>query len=153
MRHKTAFVTTFLPPKALHRSLAILLLWIGAFLSWPVSAEVVATFWSQELGRNFPHAFFTLHGARADGTSVRASYGFTPKALTPAVFFGTVPGRVDETTDRYISRSNAHFSVAITDAQHAAIMGLVTEWGENGDQRGNPVRAYTGHCFALGRTS
>ena len=133
MRHKVAFVITLLLPQAVRLSLAIVALCLGVFVSSPVSAEVVATFWSQEMGRNFPHAFFTMHGARTDGTRVRASYGFTPKALTPAVFFGTVPGRIDETTDRYISRSNAHFSVVITDAQHDAIMALVTEWGENGD--------------------
>lgn len=98
-------------------------------------AEVVATFWSQELGRNFPHAFFTLHGTRVDGTRVRASYGFTAKAITPAILFGTVPGRIEEATDAYIARSNAHFSVVLTQAQHDAIMKLVAEWGEEGDHR------------------
>ncbi|WP_257558076.1 hypothetical protein [Sphingobium sp. CFD-2] len=123
------------PSRILCIHFAIAFLCLSFFLAPVVRAEVVVTFWSQELGRNFPHAFFTLHGTRTDGTKVRASYGFTAKAITPAILLGTVPGRIDETTDRYIARSNAHFSVLLTDAQHDAIMRLVAEWGENGDHR------------------
>lgn len=124
------------PARVLLRlQLAVAALCLSFLLPSAVRAEVTATFWSQELGRNFPHAFFTLHGTRADGTNAHVSYGFTAKAITPAILFGTVPGRIEETSEAYIARSNAHFSVVLTQAQHDAIMKLVAEWGEEGDHR------------------
>jgi len=115
--------------------LAAAALCLSFLLPGAAQADVTVTFWSQELGRNFPHAFFTLHGVRADGTDVHLSYGFTAKAITPAILFGTVPGRIEETSEAYIARSNAHFSVVLTQAQYDAIMKLVAEWGEEGDHR------------------
>lgn len=124
------------PARVLLRlQLAMAALCLSFLIPAAVRAEVTATFWSQELGRNFPHAFFTLHGIRADGTSVHVSYGFTAKAITPALLFGTVPGRIEKTSDAYIARSNAHFSVVLSEAQYDAIMKLVAEWGEEGDHR------------------
>lgn len=119
----------------LRLQLAVAALCMSFLFPAAARAEVTATFWSQELGRNFPHAFFTLHGTRADGTRVHVSYGFTAKAITPAILFGTVPGRIEETSEAYIARSNAHFSVVLTQAQHDAIMKLVAQWGEEGDHR------------------
>ncbi|WP_148648631.1 hypothetical protein [Sphingobium baderi] len=123
------------PIPLIRLNLMFAILFVSFLLPSAVRAEVVATFWSQELGRNFPHAFFTLHGTLADGTRVRASYGFTAKAITPAILVGTVPGRIEEATEAYIARSNAHFSIGLTDARYEAMMNLVAEWGEGGDHR------------------
>ncbi len=115
----------------------------------PARAAVTITFWSQELGQSFPHAFFTLAGTPdAGGPTVSAAYGFTAKAITPALLTGTVGGRIDLPTERYIARSNAHFSVVLTDAQYAKVIALVDEWGPNGNSRYNLNRRNCVHFVA-----
>lgn len=115
----------------------------------PAHAAVTITFWSQELGTNFPHAFFTLKGVPdAGGEPVDASYGFTAKAVTPAVLFGDVPGRIDIATHDYIAKSDAQFSLELTDDQYRSIMSLVDEWGENGDHHYNLNRRNCVHFVA-----
>lgn len=98
-------------------------------LSPPAFAQVVATFYSHEFGNDFPHAFFTVKGTTiADGTPVDTNYGFTAKVITPAILFGSVPGRIDIAKPGYIRGSNAHFAITLTDAQYAALMALVEKW-------------------------
>lgn len=100
----------------------------------PAQAGVTISFWSHEFGNEFPHAFFVLEGTPdAGGEPVEASYGFTAKAVSPAILMGSVPGRIDVTKRSYIERSDVHFSVTLTDAQYAAVLRLVEEWGESGD--------------------
>lgn len=120
----------------LRRLLLALLLAIGTVQ--PVQAAITMTFWSHELGNEFPHAFFALRGVPdAGGAPVDVNYGFTARSLTPAILFGTVRGRLDLATPSYMRRSDVQFSVTLTDAQYAAVLALVREWGETGDTRYN----------------
>jgi len=106
-------------------------------LSSPAFAQVVATFYSHEFGDDFPHAFFTVKGTTiAGGTPVDANYGFTAKVITPAILFGSVPGRIDIAKPGYIRGSNAHFAVTLTDAQYEALMAVVEKW------RAAPIPSY-----------
>ena len=120
----------------LRRLFLTLLLAIG--LGQPAQAAITMTFWSHELGNEFPHAFFALRGVPdADGAPVDVNYGFTARSLTPAILFGTVQGRLDLATPSYMRRSDVQFSLVLTDAQYAAVLALVREWGETGDTRYN----------------
>ncbi|WBH17308.1 hypothetical protein [Sphingomonas radiodurans] len=118
---------------------------IAAFLlsltALPANAAIVITFWSHELGNHFPHAFFTLRGTPdAGGPPVDLNYGFTPKAISPAILFGPVQGRLDIAKPSYMEGSDAQFSVVLTDRQYADILRLVDEWDEtkgNGTYRMN----------------
>ena len=113
----------------LFRPLAFLLLWLGTAL--PAQAAVVITFWSHEFGNSFPHAFITLRGTPdAGGATVDADYGFTAKTVSPALLFGTVPGRVEPAPRSYIEKSDAQFSVTLTDAQYAQVLALIAAWDE-----------------------
>lgn len=113
----------------LRRFLTGVLLWCA--LSMPASAAVTITFWSHELGNSFPHAFFTLRGTPdAGGPAVDANYGFTPKAISPAMLFGTIPGRLDIAKPGYIRGSDAQFSLTMTDAQYDAVLAMVRQWGD-----------------------
>lgn len=94
-----------------------------------VEARVVASFYSHELGSTFPHAFFTLEGAlEGSGEKIATNYGFTAKAVTPAVLFGPVVGVVESAKPSYIANSDKRFSIALTDAQYAAVMEVVKRW-------------------------
>ncbi|WP_211280007.1 hypothetical protein [Sphingomonas dokdonensis] len=123
-------------------TLAALLLSLAAL---PAHAAVTITFWSHEFGNHFPHAFFTLRGTPdAGGAPVDLNYGFTPKAITPAILFGPVKGRIDIAKRGYMDGSDAQFSLTLTDAQYASILRLVDEWDETkGD---NTYRMNSRNC-------
>lgn len=122
--------------RALFHVLAATLLWLGGTASaW---AAVTITFWSHELGNSFPHAFVTLRGVPdAGGAAVDGNWGFTAKAITPAILMGSVAGKVDSLTPFYIRNSDAQFSVVLSDAQYADVLRLMQEWGEGGDSHYN----------------
>jgi hypothetical protein len=133
--------------RPLLRGFALLLLTLATIV--PAQAAVTITFWSQEFGQNFPHAFFTFSGAPdAGGPAVNESYGFTAKAITPALLMGSVGGRIDRPKPSYIAKSNAHFSVVLSDAQYAALRSLIVEWGETGDSHYNLNRRNCVHFVA-----
>lgn len=105
--------------------LAVMLL-IAPQSAW---AEVVVTFYSHELGSSFPHAFFTTKGKIDEtGTAVDANYGFTATSVTPAVLFGSVHGKMDIATPKYIAASDPRFSLTLKGADYARLMKFVDEW-------------------------
>ena len=115
--------------RPLLRLIALLCLCVGYTL--PAQAAVTITFWSHELGHSFPHAFFTVRGvADAGGAPVDANFGFTAKSVSPALLMGPVAGKLDIATPTYIAASDAQFWVVMTDAQYAAVLGLVDAWSE-----------------------
>lgn len=127
-----------------------LLIASGLFAALPASAQVTVTFWSQEFGQNFPHAFFQVRGVpEAGGEPVDAYFGFTAKAITPAILWGTVAGRIDRPTPGYVQKSNAHFSLTVSDAQYNALLALVREWDDKlGDGDYNLNRRNCVHFIA-----
>lgn len=133
--------------RAILRTVAPLLLALGSVV--PAQAAVTITFWSQEFGQNFPHAFFSFSGTPdAGGPAVDESYGFTAKAITPALLMGSVGGMIDRPKPSYIAKSNAHFSVVLSDAQYASVRALIDEWGEKGDTHYNLNRRNCVHFVA-----
>ena len=98
--------------------------------SAPACAAVEIAFYSRELGgNNFPHAFVVLHGSvDATGEPVDTSYGFTAKAVTPAVLFGSVAGEVIVERPQQIARSDRQFTVTLRDEQYYRVMSVVEEW-------------------------
>lgn len=102
-------------------------------VSGAAQADVRLTFWSRDTSDYFPHAFVTMKGTLdATGQVVDTSYGFTLDDISPAALFGPVPAHVDVTHRKYILASDAQFQVRISDAQYAAIMRQVAEWGAPG---------------------
>lgn len=113
--------------------------WLARFcLPWlallcsavPAHAAVEIAFYSRELGgNNFPHAFVVLRGAvDATGEQVDTSYGFTAKAVTPAVLFGSVAGEVVVERPQQIARSDRQFAVILGDDQYHQVMAVVDTW-------------------------
>lgn len=115
-----------LPPWRRLALLAALLLSSHA----PAWAAVEIAFYSRELGgNNFPHAFVTLKGnVDATGEAVDTSLGFTAKALTPAILFGSVAGEVLVEGERQIARSDRQFAIMLSDERYAAVLAVVERW-------------------------
>lgn len=127
----------------LRLALAVLSLFAAAS---PAAAQVVATFYSQEFGESFPHAFFTLKGRPlAGGAPVDTNYGFTPKAISPAILMGSIAGRLDTAKPNYIAKSDAHFAVTLTDAQYRAVLAVVEKWRARKSPSYNLERANCTH--------
>ena len=93
-------------------------------------AAVEIAFYSRELGgNNFPHAFVTLHGTvDSTGEAVDTSYGFTAKAVTPALLFGSVSGEVVVEGPEQVARSDRQFAFTLTEDQYRAVMAVVEAW-------------------------
>jgi hypothetical protein len=108
-------------------ALLALLLFVLPAQAW---AAVEVAFYSREMGgNNFPHAFVTLKGmVDSTGELVDTSYGFTAKAVTPAILLGSVAGEVLVEGERQVARSDRQFAVVLTDQQYAAVMEVVERW-------------------------
>jgi hypothetical protein len=114
--------------------LAIFLLFAPA----AVRAEVVATFYSHDFGDHFPHTFIKLKGTHdATGKSVDTNYGFTAVSVSPAILMGSVKGMIETKDAKYVSKSNAHFSIRLSDAQYEALIAHVEKWRNLGGKSYN----------------
>lgn len=107
-------------------ALAALFAWIPA----PASAAVEIAFYSRELGgNNFPHAFISLRGTLdATGAPVDTSFGFTARAVSPAILLGSVPGEIVVEGSRQIARSDRQFALMLGDDQYRAVIAVVERW-------------------------
>lgn len=116
-----------LPLPLLRLALALLLVF---GIAAPAEAAVEIAFYSRELGgNNFPHAFVTLRGTvDSTGEQVDTSYGFTARAISPAILFGSVAGEVIVEGPRQVARSDRQFALTLTDAQYRAVMTVVDSW-------------------------
>ena len=105
---------------------ALLLLLAAA----PAAAAVEIGFYAREGGGgNFPHAFIRLSGTiDATGEPVDTSFGFTAKAVTPAILFGSVPGEIVVEGANQIERAEQAFALTLTDAQYGEVLALVETW-------------------------
>jgi hypothetical protein len=111
------------------KPLLALVLLLLALLPTAARAQITVSFYSHELGSSFPHAFIVVQGApQAGGPPVDANYGFTAKSVTPALLMGSVAGVVESAKPSYIESSDRKFSLRISDAQYAGLMGVVTKW-------------------------
>jgi hypothetical protein len=104
----------------------------------PAAAAVTITFYSHELGSSFPHAFVTMSGAPdRGGEPLNVDYGFTAKAVTPAILWGKVSGEVVSNHGAsYIKASDRHFSLVLTDSEYDQAMATIAKW------RGSPQPSY-----------
>ena len=104
---------------------------IAPLLCWAnvAHAAVTITFYSHELGSQFPHAFATLKGkVDATGEAVDTNVGFTATNTGPSILFGWVTGHVSVLKPKYIASSNPHFSYELTDAEYRSVMATTDKW-------------------------
>lgn len=115
---------------ALPRLAAWLIAGLLALAAAPAAAAVTITFYSHELGSSFPHAFVTMAGAPdRGGAALDVDYGFTAKAVTPAILWGRVGGEVVSNHGAaYIKNSDRHFSVTLSDDEYDRVMATIARW-------------------------
>ena len=116
----------FLKPSRLAHLLLAALVLLGAS---PAAAAVEIAFYSRELGTRFPHAFVTLKGTPdRGGAPVDTNWGFSATAISPAILMGAVKGAVYSESAGYISGSNRHFRLTLSDAEYDAVVATVQKW-------------------------
>lgn len=92
-------------------------------------AEVRVTFHSfngsMPFGR-FPHTFVAFDGTLdATGERVAENFGWSAKNISPAILSGPVYGVILVEKDKWLTRTNRHFTVALTDAQYKRLRAEV----------------------------
>lgn len=107
--------------------LLLLLVLLGC--AGAANAEVWVHFQSKDFASTFPHAFVRFTGTdEATGKPVDINYGFTPERLSPGILFGPVRGMIETVDPVYVSRSDLHFSLQLTDDQYRMALGIVEKW-------------------------
>ena len=110
------------------RSLVLLLAFGWSSLA---AAAVDITFHSFDgsvLGGRYPHAFVSMEGTLEDGTAVKENFGFSAKRATIAVLRGPVEHMILVEDDKWLTRTNRHFKLSMTDDQYREVRDMVDAW-------------------------
>jgi hypothetical protein len=122
------------------RRLAVLVALVLALAAAPAWAQVLLAFHSfngSMLGGRFPHTFIVLEGTlEATGEPIHENYGYTAAKVSPAVLSGPVRHAIMIEKPKYLTTTNRHFAVPISDATYHAIKAEVARW------RDEPGKAY-----------
>jgi hypothetical protein len=104
-------------------------------------AQVALTFHSfngSVFGGRYPHTFISLEGTLEDtGEPVRENFGYTAVKVSPAILSGSVAGKISSEEDRYVSSTNRHFTLRLSDAQYRAIREEIARWASEGGKQYN----------------
>ena len=119
-------------------------------LPLPAAAQVLLSFQSfngSMFGGRFPHTFVVLQGTlEANGAKVEENYGYSARSATPAVLAGPVEGIVMIEPPKYITSTNRHFTLPISDATYWAIRAEVAKWR---DAPGKQYRLDEHNCVSF----
>jgi len=114
------------------RFLAAFFCLIAACVPLPALAAVTIAFHSfngSYLGGRYPHAFIVLEGTLdATGQRVHENYGYSTSAGALSALAGKVPGIIQVEKEKYITSTNTHFTLRISDAQYRMIVAEVNAW-------------------------
>ena len=129
--------------------LARLFLLVAALLlPLPAAAQVLLSFQSfngSMFGGRFPHTFIVLQGTLdATGERIEENYGYSAKSASPAVLAGPVEAIVMVEKAKYVTTTNRHFTVPISDATYWRIREEVAAWR---DAPGKTYRLDTHNCI------
>ena len=116
----------------MRRYLSLILALLGAFWAVPASADVEVSFrsfnGSMFFGR-YPHTFIEMKGTLdSTGEKIHENYGFTADKVTPAVLSGPVEHRISIEPQKWIDKTNTHFTVRVSDAKYYEIRREVDKW-------------------------
>lgn len=114
------------------RSTAVIAALIFLLLPQFAAAQVMLSFHSfngSMWGGRYPHTFIVLEGTLDEtGQVIKENYGYTAVSATPAILMGNVVGTVNSEKEKYLTTTNRHFTVPLSDAQYHAIITEVHAW-------------------------
>jgi len=126
----------------------LILLLAALLVPVPAGAQVLLSFQSfngSMFGGRFPHTFVVLQGTLdATGARIDENYGYSARSATPAVLSGPVEAIVMVEKPRYLTTTNRHFTLAISDATYWRIREEVARWR---DAPGKPYRLDEHNCI------
>lgn len=116
----------------MRRALLSLIALFALLSGSPALAEVKLSFHSFNgsviVGR-YPHAFIVLEGTLDEsGKVVNENYGFTAKSVSTKILSGPVEHDVMVEEAKYISSTNRHFTIPISDSQYHRIVAEMRAW-------------------------
>ena len=76
----------------------------------------------------YPHTFVSMEGTLEDGTPVKENFGFSAKRAGPAVLAGPVEHIVMTEKEKWLTKTNRHFTLTMTDAQYRQVRQLIEDW-------------------------
>lgn len=102
-------------------------------LGWSslVAAEVDITFHSfngSVVAGRYPHTFVSMVGTLEDGTRVKENFGFSAKRTSLAVLNGPVEHTILVEKDKWLTKTNRHFTLTISDQKYREVRALVEAW-------------------------
>lgn len=118
----------------MRRFLTLLAALTALFWSLPASAQVMLSFHSFNgsmfFGR-YPHAFVVLDGTLdSTGQKVHENYGFSAATVGPAVLTGPVKSEILVEDEKWIHKTNTHFTIPISDETYHRIIAEVHRWSD-----------------------
>lgn len=77
----------------------------------------------------YPHAFIVLEGTlERDGRVINENYGFTAVKMSTDLFSKNVRGTLHTEKQKYITSTNVHFKIRISDAVYDQIEAELPRW-------------------------
>src|SRR5687767_6823049 len=101
-------------------------------LPLPALAKVQLTFHSFNgsvlIGR-WPHTFISLSGTLdKTGEAINENYGYSATTTSPVILSKRVDGRIHVEDAKYLTSTNRHFTVPLSDEQYWAVRAEVDRW-------------------------
>jgi len=106
----------------------------GALLVFSTSAHAHVTlamhsFNGSMLWGRYPHAFIVLQGTlERDGRVINENYGFTAAKMSTDLFSKNVRGELHSEKQKYVTSTNVHFKIRISDAVYDQIEAELPRW-------------------------
>ena len=80
----------------------------------------------------YPHTFVSLDGTLdKSGQVIHENYGWSAKHVSPAVLTGPVFGEILHEKDKWLEKTNSHFTVDVDDATYWRIREEVDSWANH----------------------
>ncbi len=118
------------------RLLSIVVLFFALFaLAQPAEAKVRVSFQSFNgsvfFGR-YPHTFVVFDGTLDDtGEKIHENFGFTAKTVSPAVLTGPVKQEIYVEKEKWVQKTNRHFTITVDDETYRRMRNEVEVWRDH----------------------
>ena len=124
-----------MPMSRFLRSLVLTLAFLCASLvatAQPAEAKVRVSFHSfngSVLFGRYPHTFVVFEGTLDEtGQVINENFGFTAKTVTPAILSGPVAHMIWVEKDKWIGKTNRHFTLTVDDETYRKMRAEVEAW-------------------------